>query len=113
MQLEHPLPEELVELIAARFRALADPTRIKLLDYLREGEASVHELTEAIGSTQQNVSKHLGVLRLAGVVRRRKAGNFVYYSVADEGVFSLCEIVCGNLRDQLDALRVIVGGVEG
>jgi DNA-binding transcriptional ArsR family regulator len=75
MTVEHPLPDDLVELIAERFRALAEPTRIKLLDRLREGEATVQELTEVIGSTQQNVSKHLGVLRQAGMVRRRKAGN--------------------------------------
>jgi DNA-binding transcriptional ArsR family regulator len=113
MPVEHPLPEDLVELIAARFRALADPTRIRLLDRLRDGEASVQELTDGIGSTQQNISKHLGVLRLAGVVCRRKEGNHVYYAIADEGVFSLCEIVCGSLREQVDALRLVVAGVGG
>ena len=109
MTVEHPLPDDLVELIAERFRALSEPTRIKLLDRLREGEATVHELTELIGSTQQNVSKHLGVLRQAGIVRRRKVGNFVHYSIADEGVFALCEDVCGSLRGQLEELRAIVG----
>jgi DNA-binding transcriptional ArsR family regulator len=109
MSVEHPLPDDLVELIAERFRALSEPTRIKLLDRLREGEATVHELTELIGSTQQNVSKHLGVLRQAGIVRRRKAGNFVHYSIADDGVFALCEDVCGSLRDQLEELRTLVG----
>jgi DNA-binding transcriptional ArsR family regulator len=109
MTVEHPLPDDLVELIAERFRALAEPTRIKLLDRLREGEATVLELTEVIGSTQQNVSKHLGVLRQAGIVRRRKDGNFVHYSIADEGVFALCEDVCGSLRRQLDELHTLVG----
>src|SRR6266545_6042007 len=83
MTVSHPLPADLVELIAERFRALSEPTRIKLLDQLREGEASVLELTEAIGTTQQNVSKHLGVLQRAGIVGRRKRGNFAYYSIAD------------------------------
>jgi DNA-binding transcriptional ArsR family regulator len=108
MIVEHPLPDELVELIAGRFRALGEPTRIKLLDRLRDGEASVHELTERIGSTQQNVSKHLGVLRQAGIVSRRKKGNYVYYAIADEGVFALCDAVCGSLRRQLESLREIV-----
>jgi DNA-binding transcriptional ArsR family regulator len=112
MNVEHPLPDDLVELIAGRFRALSEPMRIKLLDRLREGEVSVQELTEAIGSTQQNVSKHLGVLRLAGIVGRRRAGNYVYYSIVDDGVFSLCEDVCGSLRKQLDALHEVVVGVE-
>jgi DNA-binding transcriptional ArsR family regulator len=72
----HPLPDDLVELIAARFRALAEPTRIKLLDRLREGEATVLELTELVGTTQQNVSKHLGLLQHSGIVDRRKQGNW-------------------------------------
>lgn len=109
MTVEHPLPDDLVELIAERFRALAEPTRIKLLDRLRDGEATVQDLTEVIGSTQQNVSKHLGVLRQAGIVRRRREGNFVHYWIADEGVFALCEDVCGSLRRQLDELREVVG----
>ena len=112
MTAEHPLPEDLVELIAARFRALAEPTRIKLLDRLRDGEATVQELTEVIGSTQQNVSKHLGVLRQAGIVRRRRDGNYVHYSIADPGVYALCEDVCGSLRRQLDELHAIVGAAE-
>lgn len=107
----HPLPDPLVQLIAQRFRVLSDPTRIKLLDQLREGESSVHELTELIGSSQQNVSKHLGVLHLAGIVHRRKEGNYVYYSIADAGVFALCEAVCGSLREQLDSLSSLVAGV--
>ena len=107
---QHPLPDELIELIARRFRVLADPTRIKLLDLLRGREASVQELNEAIGSTQQNVSKQLGVLRQEGIVRRTKRGNYSYYSIADEGVFALCEDVCGGLVEQLESLRELVVG---
>jgi DNA-binding transcriptional ArsR family regulator len=90
-------------------RVLADPTRIELLDLLRQREASVQELTETIGSTQQNVSKHLRVLLEAGIVGRRKLGNYAYYSVTDEGVFALCEDVCGSLAEQLESLREVVG----
>jgi DNA-binding transcriptional ArsR family regulator len=107
----HPLPDDLIELIARRFRVLGDPTRIKLLDVVREGEASVQELTDRIGTTQQNVSKHLGVLHQAGIVGRRKGGNYAYYSIVDEGVFALCEEVCGSLVEQLDSLREVVGVV--
>jgi DNA-binding transcriptional ArsR family regulator len=105
---QHPLPDDLIELIARRFHVLADPTRIKLLDLLRHREASVQELTATIGSTQQNVSKHLGVLLQAGIVGRRKVGNYAYYSIADEDVFALCDDVCGSLAEQLDALREVV-----
>jgi len=107
---QHPLPDDLIELIARRFRVLADPTRIKLLDLLREREATVQELTDTIGSTQQNVSKHLGLLRQERVVRRTKRGNYSYYSIADEGVFALCENVCGGLAEQLESLREVVVG---
>jgi DNA-binding transcriptional ArsR family regulator len=107
----HPLPDELVELIADRFRALAEPTRIKLLDRLREGEATVLELTALVGTTQQNVSKHLNLLQHAGVVARRKEGNFAYYRIADETVYALCEAVCGSLQDRFATLsRVSEGG---
>ena len=73
MALPHPLPDELAELIARRFRVIGEPMRIRLLDRLREGEASVNELTEALGASQQNVSKHLAVLAEAGILGRRKA----------------------------------------
>ena len=68
----HPLPDLLADLIAQRFKVLSEPMRIKLLDRLRDGAATVHELTEALGASQQNVSKHLGVLLQAGMVSRAK-----------------------------------------
>lgn len=104
----HPLPDPLVDVIAGRFRVLADPMRIKILDQLREGGATVKELTEATGSSQQNVSKHLGVLHNAGLVMREKDRNFVRYVCADPGVYELCEQVCGGLRRQLAALEEIL-----
>lgn len=109
MAVSHPLPDDLVELIAGRFRVLSEPTRIKLLDRLRDGEATVLELTDLIGTTQQNVSKHLGVLQRSGVVARRKQGNFAYYRIVDEGVFALCETVCGSLQEQVESLHQLVG----
>jgi DNA-binding transcriptional ArsR family regulator len=106
----HPLPAPLVELIAERFRILSEPMRIKLLDALREGEATVQQLQAATSASQQNVSKHLGELLRAGIVARRKEGNFSVYSIADEAVFSLCEEVCGGLRRQLSELDALLQG---
>jgi DNA-binding transcriptional ArsR family regulator len=111
MELPHPLPEDLVELIARRFRVLGEPMRIRLLDRLREGEATVGELSEALAASQQNVSKHLSVLSDAGVLGRRKEGNRVYYRIVDEGIFVLCEQVCGSVQQQLRALNELVLGV--
>jgi DNA-binding transcriptional ArsR family regulator len=104
MALTHPLPEKIVELIAYRFRVIGEPTRIRLLEHLREGEATVQELVEAAGGTQQNVSKHLSVLLQAGIVGRRKDGVYAYYRIADATVFDVCELVCGSLERQLTAL---------
>jgi DNA-binding transcriptional ArsR family regulator len=112
MPLPHPLPDELLELIARRFRAISEPMRIKLLDQLRDGEATVTELTEASGASQQNVSKHLAQLAEVGIVARRKEGTHVYYRIADEGVFKLCEDVCGSIQHQLAALSELVAEVR-
>lgn len=110
MDISRPLPDSLVELVAQRFRVIGEPMRIKLLDRLRVGSATVGELVEALGASQQNVSKHLGVLHQAGIVSRVKEGTSVRYAIADETVFALCEQVCGGLRDQLAELDSIVGG---
>lgn len=108
MDAPQTLPDELIEVVARRFRVLSEPMRIKLLDHLRGGPASVGELRAATASSQQNVSKHLGVLHDAGLVRRRKEGTFVRYEIADEGVFDLCEQVCGGLRRQLADLDEVL-----
>lgn len=109
MPLPHPLPEPLAVLIAQRFRVLSDPLRIRLLDLLRESPATVSELTRATGSSQQNISKHLGVLHLAGMVAREKEGNFARYYVADPGISALCEQVCGGLRQQIEEMGQLLG----
>ena len=78
----HPLSDQLIELIAQRFRVLAEPMRIKLLDQLRDSDATVSELQQALGASQQNVSKHLAILHSAGMVTRTKHGNTVRYAIA-------------------------------
>ncbi len=104
----HPLPEALIDLIAQRFRVIGEPMRIKLLDRLRDGPATVGELVVALGASQQNVSKHLNVLHQSGIVSRAKAGTSVRYAIADDTVFALCELVCGGLRRQVADLGTIV-----
>jgi DNA-binding transcriptional ArsR family regulator len=109
MTIPHPIPEDLAELIARRFRALGDPQRVRLLDQLRGGELSVNALAERLAAGQQNVSKHLAVLADAAMVARRKDGTHVYYRIADEGVFALCEQICGSLQSQLSSLTALIG----
>jgi DNA-binding transcriptional ArsR family regulator len=110
MSLPHPVPEELAELIARRFRALGDPLRVRMLDLLRDEELSVTALADRLGAGQQNVSKHLAVLVDAGMLARRKDGTHAYYRIADDGVFALCEQVCGSLQTQLATLNALVAG---
>jgi DNA-binding transcriptional ArsR family regulator len=110
MSLPSPLPEDLAELIARRFRALGDPLRVRMLDLLRDQELSVSALAEQLGAGQQNVSKHLAVLTDSGMLSRRKEGTHVYYRVADQAVFALCEQVCGSLQVQLATLNALVAG---
>jgi DNA-binding transcriptional ArsR family regulator len=104
MAFKHPLSDEIVEVVARRFRVLGDPTRIRLLERLQAGEATVQELCEVAGTSQQNVSKHLGVLTDAGIIARRREGSHALYHVVDEGVYRLCEDVCGSLQRRLESL---------
>ena len=105
-----PLPQPLIELIAQRFRVIGEPMRIRILDQLRGGSATVSDLRRALDTSQQNVSKHLGVLHQAGIVRREKRGNHAVYSIADESVFALCEQVCGGLRRRIAELDGVLAG---
>ncbi len=112
MTLPSPIPVDLAEMIAARLRVIGDPTRIRILDLLRDGELTVTQITEGLDTSQQNASKHLGVLLQAGIVARRKDGNSSNYSIADRGVYELCEQVCGGLQLQLAELTALVGGTR-
>lgn len=99
-----PLTPGLMELIAERFKALSEPARLRLLNVLRDGERTVTELMEATGLGQANVSKHLQLLHSMGFVTRRKSGLNVYYSLADQDVFLLCDLMCGRIEAQ-EAVR--------
>lgn len=97
------LPPALLASIAERFKALAEPTRLQLLQALRSGEATVSELVQRTGLTQANVSKHLSLLHGLGFVARRKEGLFTHYRLADRDVFRLCDLVCGRIERELRA----------
>ena len=99
---KHPvLTDEALELVAARFRALSDPTRLRILNTLMQGESSVQDLAETTGLVQPNVSRHLAHLRREGIVQRRPDGNRAIYQIHDPTVVALCEIVCGGLAGHL------------
>lgn len=81
-------------LVARRFRTLGEPVRLRLLQQLEIGEATVGELVETLEANQPNVSKHLAILHDAGLISRRREGNSVLYAISDPMVFRLCELVC-------------------
>jgi DNA-binding transcriptional ArsR family regulator len=108
--MESPLSPDAAELIARRFRALSDPTRLRILDLLRDrDEASVGELTEALGGSQQNVSKHLSALLTEGFVARRKQGTSSLYRIADPGVHEICDGITAGIESRLASLGATLG----
>lgn len=95
------LPPEALEQVAAYFQALSEPTRLRILNLLREGERNVGDLAQACGYTAANVSRHLAMLMQHGLVARESRGTSVYYRIADESVYALCDLVCGNIARKL------------
>ena len=96
------LPETLFEPVAERLRLLADATRLRILNMLREGESSVDQIVAKVGASQPNVSRHLALLLRAGIVTRRQEGRHVHYRVVDPFVDEICEAICGSLRAHVD-----------
>lgn len=112
----HQFADPLIEAIAARFRLLGDPLRLKLLAALAGGERSVSELVELTGAGQPNVSKHLAALAQSGHIGRRKIGATVLYSVTDPFILELCDVVCAGVQRsvsrQAQALGVVASASE-
>ena len=104
------LTPEVLELVAERFRALAEPARLRILNALRKGERTVSELMEETELGQANASKHLQLLHTLGFVERRKEGLYVHYRLASEDVFQLCDIICGRLAAEADARAHLLQG---
>lgn len=105
-----PLTPDALELVAARFKVMGEPLRLRILQALDGGEKSVTELTAVVESTQPNVSKHLKTLQEAGLVGRRQEGNTVYCFIADDSVFQICDVVCDSLRGRLAMQSMMLQG---
>ncbi len=105
------LSDEALDLIASRFRLLAEPMRLRILHTLNDQEMNVRELVAATGANQANVSKHLGILLEAGIVSRRKEGLTANYRVSDETIFALCDVVCSRLKIQFETRQNALANV--
>jgi DNA-binding transcriptional ArsR family regulator len=108
-----PLPDVLVERIAERFRVLSEPVRIRILERLALGEATVSDLIDQLDLSQQNVSKHLNVLLRAGIVGRRREGTFAHYRIVDDSVMAICAQVCGSVQREVAELTAAISGRPG
>lgn len=97
-------------LVADRFKGLAEPARLHILERLRDGEMTVTELVAATGLGQANVSKHLALLFKLGFVARRKHGLHAYYALADTRVFQLCDLMCARLESEVATRRKALTG---
>jgi len=94
------LPDAALELIAQRFRALSEPVRLRLLNALMQGEKNVTQLVEAARTGQANVSKHLSVLKQAGMISTRRDGLTTVCAISDPAISQLCGIMCARLKDE-------------
>lgn len=97
------LSDEAFEKLGEQFKAFSEPMRLKLVYTLMDGEKTVSELVEETGGLQANVSKHLRMLLEAGIVERRKQGLNSYYSIADDSIFELCDLMCNSIQERLTA----------
>src|SRR3569623_324968 len=106
------LDDRALQKVAANYKQLSEPTRLKVLHILRNGEHNVGERCEDLGCSHANISKHLGQLAQAGVVERVVRGNAAYYTIADPSIYALCDLVCGFDAGRLEeqaALRRMFG----
>jgi DNA-binding transcriptional ArsR family regulator len=104
------LTEAARERVAARFRALGEPTRLRVLERLFSGPASVTEILEFVGGTQANVSKHLSLLHAAGLLSRKKSGTRTVYAISDPTLKKICTIVCDGVeRSAKDEAEAVLG----
>lgn len=92
--------DELFARIAERLKALADPTRLKILHAVEDRELCVSEILEVVGGSQANVSKHLSRMRSSGVLASRREGTNIFYRVIDPAAFTICRTVCDALEQR-------------
>lgn len=102
MKTAKPVPQEVIQQLAQYFSILGEPMRLRILNILRDGEKCVQDLVEASETSQANVSKHLKVMLQAGILSRRTEGTSAYYSVEDDLIFELCNLVCDRLAGRIE-----------
>ena len=103
--------KELVDFRADILKALAQPTRLKIIDFLREGERCVCEIFPAIGEEQSNTSRHLNMMLAAGVLSRRKDGLKIYYAIKHPEVLDVVDIVTRIVKQEISGRHELLKAV--
>jgi DNA-binding transcriptional ArsR family regulator len=102
------LDQHQLKAVAILFDLLAEPTRLDILQNLKKAPLSVGQIVDATNAKQSNISKQLGILHDAGLLKRERQGNLIFYSIAEPMIFDLCALVCGKLRkDAVSQLALI------
>jgi DNA-binding transcriptional ArsR family regulator len=99
--MEESMEERLLELKAEVLKALAQPTRLKILELLRNGERCICEIVPAINGEQSNISKHISLMQKSHLITTRKDGVKVMVNVKDPRVFEILDKVTAILKNQM------------
>ncbi len=95
------LTNETLEQVAVFLRSMAEPTRLKILRALHDGEKTVSEIMEETGANQSNISKHLSILSSAHILASRKDGTSIYYKISDPNITDICDTVCRSIAERI------------
>ncbi len=104
--------DRVFEKVSGYFSLLAEPTRLKILHALCDGEKPVNAVVETVKTSQANVSRHLNAMYRSGVLSRRKEGNLVLYMIADPSVVELCRTVCVQVAGQMEDTALPTNAVD-
>jgi len=102
------MARDIAEMEARILRALSNPIRIRIVEFLKGGEKCVCEIYPELGVEQSNLSRHLSVMKSAGIISDRRQGINIYYSVTDGRIFNLLDLVSEILKSQLERDRELI-----
>lgn len=106
------MPDSLRQFKTEIFQALGNPTRIAVVDALRDGALTVGVLAERLSVEQSNISQHLAILRARQIVSTRKVGNSVFYSVRDPLIWKILDLMREYFEQQVGESVAILEGQE-
>jgi len=103
--------KEFVDFRSDILKALAQPTRLKIIDFLRDGERCVCEIFPAIDEEQSNTSRHLNMMLSAGVLSRRKDGLKIYYAIKHPEIFEVIDIITLIVKQEIGGRHKLLKGI--